>query len=108
MSTEDLMEYRVSQLEEWKKEFEKLCREDYEKIMELVGELATKLTVLTTKITMVAIFASVAVNAIAWGFDRKDKFTESDKAAYYDKRTSEATSVRELLAKIEELEKKVK
>lgn len=94
----DVLEYRVSKLEEMLKP-----------LMQLVNDLERKLALLAQKMVIATVLIGGIVNGIGvWYGANADKFSEPEKKSYYESRISDSDKVKELQAEIDRLKKGVR
>lgn len=110
MSSDNLLEYRVTELENWKKEFvpeyyktEKDTADSFSKLMSDFRLLAYKFASLITAIVIV-------IQGVAWFItneDKVNKYTKTEKDNYYNKIVSNSDVTRDLYKYIELQNKKI-
>jgi hypothetical protein len=103
MSTEDLWEYRLKQLEDWKKEFVKENSEENKEMMSIIEGLSLKIRDLITKITTIVAVIIIVFNGISWYLTNKPKIEkEVSSKTYYSSADNGKASKR-----VKELEKEL-
>lgn len=108
MSGNNLVEYRLEQLEEWKKNIEIYLKESEDKVMTLINELITKLALLSQKVFFGSIILTGIINFIIWGGQKFFDYSADDKKSYHEKTISQSQTIKQLVDEINRLKKEQK
>lgn len=95
----EVLEYRISQLEEMLKP-----------LLKLVGSLETKIALLAQKMLIATVGLGLILNGLGvwYNTNASKEYTEPEKKTYYENRIGESDKIKDLEIQIEKLKRGIK